>query len=255
MPARPTARVALLLALCACDGQRNAGPLPPVIVVSGGTVYRRDAGRDVPLLTLEPQVRAPRPPTSWEPAPGSRFGVAASAFRQVRISPDGRWLAWETAGVHDLLGIVATTGAPDTVVVLDFFFGSSARRLEWAPAGRYLAALYAAPSGLDELRLYDVARAARLVGPWTAECEPDTRCEVSEFRWRGQTRLRVRTAAPGGPERTYRVDVREIDGSGARGQGSAVYRPGTWVTLRTGYMGDNRESDSVADPWPLIPDS
>lgn len=170
-------------------------------------LYRVDAAGRLPILALD-SATAPGgvavAPSTWTPAPGSTFGVAAKQFRLVAPAPAADWVAWESAGaVHDLLGLVPGHGG--NIVVLDFFFDSSAGELLWAPAGRYLAALYEPPSGYPELRLYDAQTGTKLVPAWTAECRAQDACQVKSAQWTGPTTIAVKTSA-----RAYQTDVSQL---------------------------------------------
>ncbi|MHB0962298.1 MAG: hypothetical protein ACYC5V_03695 [Gemmatimonadaceae bacterium] len=99
-------------------------------------------------------------PRLWTPAPGSTFSVAATRFRHVVPSPLVDWVAFETAGTHELVGVVPAAGG--ALKVLDFYFDSSADSLQWAPTGRFLTAFYTPPSGTAEVRVYDATLGKRI---------------------------------------------------------------------------------------------
>ncbi|HKK27470.1 MAG TPA: hypothetical protein VKB18_05280 [Gemmatimonadota bacterium] len=187
--------------------------------VEAGVLVRREGGKSRPLLALdsaEAPAGVPVVPGTWKPAPGSSFGVEASSFRHVAPSPDGAWVAWETDGVHELLGVVPADGGRPAV--LDFFFDSHASELTWAAGGPYLAARYLPPSGREELRVYDAARGARLQTPWGEACRPRDGCAVASAEWTGPTTLTVRTE--GGGKAGYRVDVTRLPPMDGAGSGS-----------------------------------
>lgn len=203
--------VVLIAAAVGCTRQQpGAAPAPqlqrPTFFAEGGVLYRQDAGVQTPLLALDSAI-APRGtaivPAEWAPAAGSVFRVSAREFRHIAPAPQADRVAWETAGVHDLLGVVPAAGGQ--ITVLDFFFDSSARELSWAPAGRYLAALYAAASGSTELRVYDTQLARRLDTPWSRECGTANRCEVISARWTGSFTVAVKTTV-----REYQIDVSQL---------------------------------------------
>jgi hypothetical protein len=152
--------------LCS-GGCRHQSPAPQAqaitFVTDGSTVYRQDGNGRRALLTLD-SASAPAGaaivPRQWTPAPGSTFSVAATRFRHVVPSPLVDWVAFETAGTHELLGIVPAAGG--ALKVLDFYFDSSADSLRWAPSGRYLTAFYLPPSGTAEVRVYDATLGKRI---------------------------------------------------------------------------------------------
>lgn len=171
-----------------------------------GLLYREADGTELPLLALDSAGApsgVPVVPGSWEPASGSRFSVEADGFRHVVPSPEGRWVAWETESVHDLLGVVPADGGSPRV--LDFYFDSSARELTWAPGGRFLASTYLPPSGLEELRVYDAEAGTRLRTPWGQACRPRDGCRVTGSEWTGATTITVTTA--NGGQSHHEVDV------------------------------------------------
>ena len=175
--------------------------------MQGRVLYRDDGGVRTPLLALD-SAHAPRnvavAPAQWQPAPGSVFGVSATSFRHIAPAPRADRVAWETAGaVHDLLGVVPASGGD--IVVLDFYFDSSARELSWAPNGRYLAAIYDSPSGVAELRVYDVVAAKRLELQWSKDCGPNNGCAVSALHWTAPATVEVATTTG-----RYRADVSKL---------------------------------------------
>lgn len=177
--------------------------------VRQGMLYRQRADEERPLLALDSAAApsgVPVVPGYWETGPRSGFRVDAEDLRQVVPSPEGRWVAWETESVHALVGVVPADGGPLTV--LDFYFDSSARDLTWAPGGRFLAAFYLPPSGLEELRVYDAEAGTRLRTPWGEACRPRDGCRVAGVEWTGGTTLVVTTAD--GSERRYEVDISEL---------------------------------------------
>lgn len=190
------------------QSNRSSAPQPQqtTFLAKGGVLYREEAGFRTPLLALDSAI-APRGaaivPAEWTPAAGNVFRVSATQFRHIAPAPEADWVAWETAGVHDLLGVVPAAGGH--ITVLDFFFDSSARELSWAPAGRYLAALYSPPSGSTELRVYDTQPARRLDTPWGTECRAANGCEVTSARWTGPAIVAVKTTV-----REYRIDVSKL---------------------------------------------
>ena len=157
----------MVLALLVGSGCRHKAPeaQPPSVsfVTEGSTVYRQDGSGRRALLSLD-SAAAPAGaaivPRQWTPAPGSTFSVVATRFRHVVPSPLVDWVAFETAGTHELVGVVPATGG--ALKVLDFFFDSSADSLQWAPSGRYLTAFYTPPSGTAEVRVYDAALGKRI---------------------------------------------------------------------------------------------
>jgi hypothetical protein len=160
-------RLLIALALLVNPGCRYQAPAPQpprvTFVVEGGTVFRRDAGGRRALLALD-SAAAPAGtaivPRQWTPAPGSTFSVAATSFRHVVPSPRADWVAIETAGTHELVGVVPAAGG--ALTVLDFYFDSSADSLRWAPTGALLTAYYTPPSGAAEVRVYDATRGKRV---------------------------------------------------------------------------------------------
>lgn len=160
-------RLLIPLALLVCGAcQRRAPAVQPgrvEIYAEGSVIYRRDDSGRRALLALDsaaaPAGAAIVPPL-WTPAPGSTFSVAATRFRHVLPSPLLDWVAFETAGTHELVGIVPAKGG--ALQVLDFYFDSSADSLKWAATGRYLTAFYVAPSGVAEARVYDATLGKRI---------------------------------------------------------------------------------------------
>ena len=153
-----------LLAGSGCGHQPpQSQPQPVSFVTEGSTVYRQDGANRRALLTLD-SAAAPTGaaivPRQWTPAPGSTFSVAATRFRHVLASPLVDWVAFETAGTHELVGVVPAAGG--ALKVLDFYFDSSADSLRWAPSGRYLTAFYTPPSGIAEVRVYDATLGKRI---------------------------------------------------------------------------------------------
>ncbi|MHB1095289.1 MAG: hypothetical protein ACYC3F_03875 [Gemmatimonadaceae bacterium] len=160
-------RLLIVLALLLGSGCRHTSaapqPTPVTFVTDGSTVYRQDANGRRALLALDSAaapVGAAIVPRQWTPAPGSTFSVAATRFRRVVPSPLVDWVAFETAGTHELVGVVPATGG--ALKVLDFYFDSSADSLQWAPTGRYLTAFYTPPSGTAEVRVYDATLGKRI---------------------------------------------------------------------------------------------
>ena len=158
-------RLLIALALMIGPGCRMKSPQaqPVTFVAEGSTVYRLDGSGRRALLSLDSaaaRVGAAIVPRQWSPAPGSTFSVATTRFRHVVPSPRVDWVAFETAGTHELVGVVPATGG--ALTVLDFFFDSSADSLQWAPAGRFLSAFYTPPSGTAEVRVYDVTLGKRV---------------------------------------------------------------------------------------------
>lgn len=162
-----TPRLLIVLALVVGSGCRHktpeAQPQPVSWVAEGGTVFRQDGNGRRALLALD-SAAAPAGaaivPRQWTPAPGSTFSVAATRFRHVLPSPSADWVAFETAGTHELVGVVPAAGG--ALKVLDFYFDSSADSLRWAPGGRYLTAFYTPPSGTAEVRVYDASLGKRI---------------------------------------------------------------------------------------------
>ncbi len=160
-------RLLIACALLAASGCRHqppqSQPQPVAFVTEGSTVYRQDGSGRRALLTLD-SAAAPAGaaivPRQWTPAPGSTFSVAATRFRHVLASPLVDWVAFETAGTHELVGVVPAAGG--ALAVLDFYFDSSADSLRWAPSGRYLTAFYTPPSGTAEVRVYDATLGKRI---------------------------------------------------------------------------------------------
>ncbi|MBW7933947.1 MAG: hypothetical protein H3C62_10120 [Gemmatimonadaceae bacterium] len=160
-------RLLVVLALLATTGCRHkapeAQPQPVAFVADGGTIYRQDSSGRRALLALD-SATAPAGaaivPREWTPAPGSTFSVAAARFRHVVPSPSADWVAFETAGTHELVGVVPANGG--LLKVLDFYFDSSADSVVWQPNGRYLNAFYTPPSGTPEVRVYDVTLGKRI---------------------------------------------------------------------------------------------
>jgi hypothetical protein len=132
-------------------------------VAEGATIYRQDGSGRLALVTLD-SAAAPAGaaivPRQWSPAQGSTFSVAASRFRHVAPSPLADWVAFESAGTHELIGVVPASGG--ALKVLDFYFDSSADSLRWAPGGRYLTSFYTPPSGTPEARVYDAVLGRRI---------------------------------------------------------------------------------------------
>lgn len=162
-----TSRLLIVLVLLVGSGCRHTPPRaqaqPVSFVVEGGTVYRQDGSGRRALLALDAAAApagAAIVPRQWTPAPGSTFSVAATRFRHVVPSPLVDWVAFETAGTHELVGVVPATGG--ALKVLDFYFDSSADSLQWAPSGRYLTAFYTPPSGTAEVRVYDATLGKRI---------------------------------------------------------------------------------------------
>jgi hypothetical protein len=162
-----TARTLIVLALLVGTGCRHkapeAQPQPVSFVTEGGTVYRQDGSGRRALLSLDSAAASAGVaivPRQWTPAPGSTFSVAATRFRHVVPSPLVDWVAFETAGTHELVGVVPAAGG--ALKVLDFYFDSSADSLQWAPSGRYLTAFYTPPSGTAEVRVYDATQGKRI---------------------------------------------------------------------------------------------
>ena len=155
------------LALLVCSGCRPKAPEPQPgrieFVAEGSVVYRQDGSARRALLALD-SATAPTGaaivPRQWTPAPGSTFSVAATRFRHVVPSPSMDWVAFETGGTHELVGIVPANGG--ALHVLDFYFDSSADSLKWAATGRYLTAFYLPPSGVREVRVYDATLLKRI---------------------------------------------------------------------------------------------
>ena len=160
-------RLLIALALLLGSGCRHTSATPQptsvTFVTDGSTVYRQDANGRRALVTLD-SAAAPSGaaivPRQWTPAPGSTFSVAATRFRRVVPSPLVDWVAFETAGTHELVGVVPAAGG--ALKVLDFYFDSSADSLQWAPTGRYLTAFYTPPSGTAEVRVYDATLGKRI---------------------------------------------------------------------------------------------
>lgn len=162
-----TAKLLLPLVVLVCGACRHSPPDTRTshveFIADGGLLIRRDDGGRRALLALD-SATAPAgaliAPRRWSPAQGSTFNVAATRFRHVAPSPRADWVAFETEGTHELVGVVAATGR--SMHVLDFFFDSSADSLRWASAGRYLTAYYTPPSGVSEVRVYDAATGKRV---------------------------------------------------------------------------------------------
>lgn len=160
-------RLLIALALLLGSGCRHkapgAQPRPITFVADGSTVYREEANGRRAVLTLD-SATAPAGaaivPRQWTPAQGSTFSVAATRFRRVVPSPRMDWVAFETAGTHELIGVVPAAGG--ALTVLDFYFDSSADSLRWAPTGRFLTAFYTPPSGTAEVRVYDATLGKRI---------------------------------------------------------------------------------------------
>jgi hypothetical protein len=160
-------RLLIPLALLVCSACRHTSPETQPrrveFVAEGSLLYRQDSSGRRALLALD-SAGAPAGaaivPRQWTPAPGSTFSVAATRFRHVVPSPLMDWVAFETAGTHELVGIVPAKGGP--LQVLDFYFDSSADSLKWAATGRYLTAFYTPPSGVGEVRVYDATLGKRI---------------------------------------------------------------------------------------------
>jgi hypothetical protein len=157
----------IMLALLLCSGCIHKSPMAQpqqvTFVVDKGVLYRQDFSGRKALLALDAATApagAAIVPKQWTPAPGSTFSVAATSFRRVVPSPLSDWVAFETAGTHELVGVVPANGGPLTV--LDFYFDSSADSLKWAPTGRNLTAFYTPPSGVAEVRVYDATLGKRI---------------------------------------------------------------------------------------------
>lgn len=139
-----------------------AKPQPITFVTEGNTVYRQDEAGRRAVLTLD-SAAAPSGtaivPRQWSPAQGSTFSVAATRFRHVLPSPRADWVAFETAGTHELVGVVPAAGG--ALKVLDFYFDSSADSLRWSSGG-LLTAFYMPPSGTAEVRVYDATLGKRV---------------------------------------------------------------------------------------------
>ncbi len=134
-------------------------------------------------------------PAQWDPNTGTvsadGFGVAADRFGAFAISPDGRTLAWATAGsTHHLLGVVDL--ASGDVQVLDLVWDGGIERLAWAPDGGHLAAALLPPS-LPTVEIYRVdADPGLLETPRIANTfEPDGAWSTSDPNWRSATELQI----------------------------------------------------------------
>lgn len=140
----------------------EAKPQPVTFATEGGTVYRQDGAGHRAVLALD-SAAAPAGtaivPKRWSPAQGSTFSVASTRFRHVLPSPRGDWVAFETAGTHELVGVVPAAGG--ALTILDFYFDSSADSLRWTPSG-LLTAFYTPPSGTAEVRVYDAILGKRV---------------------------------------------------------------------------------------------
>ena len=128
-------RLLIVLALVLGSGCRHKSPEPqpqPItFVTEGSTVYRQDGNGRRALLALDSSAAAAGAaivPREWTPAPGSTFSVPATSFRRVVPSPRVDWVAFETAGTHELVGVVLAAGG--ALKVLDFYFDSSADSLQ-----------------------------------------------------------------------------------------------------------------------------
>jgi len=164
-------RLLIAFSLLVCSGCRYTAPAAQAqpqgqrvtFFADGGTLYRQDGTGRKALVALD-SATAPAGaavvPRQWTPAPGSTFSVAATRYRHVMPSPLSDWVAFETGGTHELVGVVPATGGP--LKVLDFYFDSSADSLRWAPTGRYLTAFYMPPSGVAEARVYDATLGKRI---------------------------------------------------------------------------------------------
>lgn len=191
------------------DAEARDGSQEVAFTVREGLLVRSAGDGERALLALDSAAApadVPVVPASWQPAPGSAFGIHATAFRHAVASPEGRWVAWEAGSTHDLVGVVPADGGP--VTVLDFYFDSSAEELAWAPGGRYLVARYLPPSGMLEARVYDAEAGTRLRAPWEEACQPRDGCRVTGARWTGAATLVVTTADGG--ERRHEADVAEL---------------------------------------------
>ena len=161
-----TIAIPLVLLVMGCSPKHETPPptaQPPKFSAEGSVLYRDDERGRVALLALD-SATAPQgaviAPSMWSPQPGSTFGVAAKTFRHTAVSPDARWVAWESAGaVHDLLGVVP--GAGGKLTVLDFYFDSGADSLRWT-SNTQLSAYYMPPSGQSEVRVYDAVSGKRI---------------------------------------------------------------------------------------------
>jgi hypothetical protein len=162
-----TPRLLIVLALLVGSGCRHKAPEARAqslsFVTEGNIVYRLDGSGRRAVLSLD-SAAAPAGtaivPRQWSPAQGSTFSVAATRYRHVVPSPIVDWVAFETAGTHELVGVVPANGG--ALKVLDFYFDSSADSLRWAPSGRYLTAFYTPPSGIAEVRVYDATLGKRV---------------------------------------------------------------------------------------------
>lgn len=195
----------------------ESGAQEAEFVVRDAVLYRRTAEGRRPLLALDSAAApagVPVVPATWSPAPDAAFRIGASDLSRVVPSPTGRRVAWQTESIHRLVGVVGADG--ERLSVLDFYFDSSARDLTWAPAGRYLAARYLPPSGMEEVRVYDAEAGTRLGTPWGEGCRPQSGCRVTSAEWTGPTTLRVITAD--GEERRHEVDVSGLSAATPEGK-------------------------------------
>ncbi len=151
-------------------------------------------------------------PAQWDPATGTisadGFGVEADRFGAFAISPDGRTLAWATAGsTHHLLGVVDL--ANGDVHVMDFVFDGSIETFVWAPDSDHLAAALLPPS-LPIVEIYRLGAEPGLVEtPRIVDTlGPQGDWATSDPEWRSATELQITARnEASGEESPYLVDL------------------------------------------------
>jgi hypothetical protein len=194
--------VGLALAGLACErggGEGAGGPPAEQVAVQqadtaaaarAGVLYVRAGDAWRPLVAVHGAGPARDTlPLAWPPDVPPEAGFAlGKEFGGVAASPDGRAVAFWTAGVHSLVAV--TWVDRPGVVGLDFLIEGQPVELRWAPDPRFLALLVERPDGAREVRVYRTRPPRRLSLPWDEECRT-VPCAVADARWAGGSLLTV----------------------------------------------------------------
>lgn len=102
-------------------------------------------------------------PTESMIAPGLSYG--SQRFELIRVSPDGRYTAFSTAGHHDLIGLLDL--ATMAVREIDVVSEGDVMALHWAADGRTLVYDYVPANGYRRVKGYDIQSGKGLIVPRT----------------------------------------------------------------------------------------
>jgi len=171
-------------------GERHAFPEPVRVgsfAIDEGALYRVE-GETLQVLAVLPGAGTAKDTLDECAAVIPELGGAR--FRNLTLSPDSTWAAWETTGPGACVGVVGPS-QPPVRVLGKWSAAALPDSVLWAPAGRYLAVWLEHPGRRRSLWVFDAVEGERLEMPWEVDCTYVEDCDVERVVWLGGTLLNV----------------------------------------------------------------